>query len=99
MTFKKFLGSNEYIYLTTYLLETLFNLPKGSLDDSTITNSVPLNKTTIKNKGFEPDVILKTPKGEIYNIEMQQEYNKNAEVKNVMYISKLFAEELNVGDT
>lgn len=99
LPFKKFLGSQEYIYLTTYLLESLFNLPKGSLDGSTITNSVTLDRTTIKNKGFEPDVILKTPKGEIYNIEMQQEYNKNAEVKNVMYISKLFAEQLDVGDT
>lgn len=96
---KKFLGTNEYIYLTTYLLETLLNLPKGSLDGSIITNSVKLDKETIKNKGFESDIVLKTPKGEIFDIEMQTIYNENAEIKNVMYISKIFSEELNIGET
>ena len=96
--FKKFLGTNEYIYLTTYLLETLFNLPKGSLDGSEITNSVKLDKETIINKRFELDVILKTPNGDIYDIEMQNDYNENAEIKNVLYVAKVFSEELKIGE-
>ena len=99
LMFKKFLGTNDYVFLTTYLLESLFNLTPGSLDGSTITNSVTLDKETIKNKAFELDVVLKTPDGVIYDIEMQNTYNSNSEVKNVMYVAKLFANELSSGDT
>ena len=99
LMFKKFLGTNDYVFLTTYLLESLFNLTPGSLDGSTITNSVTLDKETIKNKAFELDVFLKTLDGVIYDIEMQNTYNSNSEVKNVMYVAKLFANELSSGDT
>ena len=99
LMFKQFFGTNKYIYLTIYLLESLLDLPEGSLNGSTITNSVNLDKETIQNKNFELDVVLKSPNGDIYNIEMQTTYNTNSEIKNVMYVTKLFSEQLKIGET
>ena len=98
LMFKEFFGTTKYIDLTTYLLETIFKLSPGSLKGSHITNSVTLDKETVINKGFELDIKVKTPNGEIYDIEMQTIYDKDAEIKNVMYITKLFSGQLESGE-
>ena len=98
LMFKEFFGTTKYIDLTTYLLETIFKLNPGSLKGSQITNSVTLDKETVINKGFELDIKVKTPNGEIYDIEMQTIYDKDAEIKNVMYITKLFSGQLESGE-
>ena len=88
--FKRFFGSEDYVFLTTMLVESIFNLPRHSLDGSVITNSVKLDRETVYSKSFELDVLLTTPNGDIYLLEMQPIYNANAEIKNVMYACKVF---------
>jgi len=95
--FKRFFGSEDYVFLTTMLVESLFNLPRHSLDGSVITNSVKLDRETVYSKSFELDVLLTTPNGDIYLLEMQPIYNANAEIKNVMYACKVFGGELKSG--
>lgn len=95
--FKRFFGSEDYVFLTTMLVESLFNLPRHSLDGSVITNSVKLDRETVYSKSFELDVLLTTPNGDIYLLEMQPVYNTNAEIKNVMYACKVFSGELKSG--
>ena len=95
--FKRFFGSEDYVFLTTMLVESLFNLPRHSLDGSVITNSVKLDRETVYSKSFELDVLLTTPNGDIYLLEMQPIYNANAEIKNVMYACKVFSGELKSG--
>ena len=95
--FKRFFGSEDYVFLTTMLVESLFNLPRHSLDGSVITNSVKLDRETVYSKSFELDVLLTTPNGDIYLLEMQPIYNANAEINNVMYACKVFSGELKSG--
>ena len=95
--FKRFFGSEDYVFLTTMLVESLFNLPRHSLDGSVITNSVKLDRETVYSKSFELDVLLTTPNGDIYLLEMQPIYNANAEINNVMYACKVFDGELKSG--
>ena len=95
--FKRFFGSEDYVFLTTMLVESIFNLPRHSLDGSVITNSVKLDRETVYSKSFELDVLLTTPNGDIYLLEMQPIYNANAEIKNVMYACKVFDGELKSG--
>ena len=95
--FKRFFGSEDYVFLTTMLVESIFNLPRHSLDGSVITNSVKLDRETVYSKSFELDVLLTTPNGDIYLLEMQPIYNANAEIKNVMYACKVFSGELKSG--
>lgn len=95
--FKRFFGSEDYVFLTTMLVESIFNLPRHSLDGSVITNSVKLDRETVYSKSFELDVLLTTPNGDIYLLEMQPIYNANAEIKNVMYACKVFGGELKSG--
>lgn len=87
--FKYIFGSNDNINLTKKLFEWVFKLPKGSLDGSIIYNEIKLDRETVKSKSFELDVLLKTPKENMYSFEMQRELNRNAEIKNTLYISKL----------
>ena len=95
--FKRFFGSEDYVFLTTMLVESIFNLPRHSLDGSVITNSVKLDRETVYSKSFELDVLLTTPNGDIYLLEMQPIYNANAEINNVMYACKVFSGELKSG--
>ena len=95
--FKRFFGSEDYVFLTTMLVESIFNLPRHSLDGSVITNSVKLDRETVYSKSFELDVLLTTPNGDIYLLEMQPIYNANAEINNVMYACKVFGGELKSG--
>ena len=95
--FKRFFGSEDYVFLTTMLVESIFNLPRHSLDGSVITNSVKLDRETVYSKSFELDVLLTTPNGDIYLLEMQPIYNANAEINNVMYACKVFDGELKSG--
>ena len=98
LPFKLLFGTSDNIRFTIDMLENLFNLPKGSLNGSTIENSVVLDRNTVEDKKFEVDILLKSPNGELYVIEIQRVYDKNAEIKNTMYISKLYGGELLSGE-
>lgn len=45
------------------------------------------------------DILAQTLDGEIINVEFYSKYGKDAEIKNLMYISKTFANQLNKGDS
>ena len=98
LIYKHIFGTNKNIKYTIDMLEKLLELPSGSLEGSTIRNSVVLDKERVKNKDFSLDIILETPSGAIFNLEMQKHYDKNAEIKNFMYVTKLFSTQLKVGD-
>ena len=57
--FKEIFGTEKNIRFTELLLETLKNMPHGSLKDKvTILNSSPLNKTNIQNKSVSADILV-----------------------------------------
>ena len=57
--FKEIFGTEKNIRFTELLLETLKNMPHGSLKDKvTILNSSPLNKTNIQNKSVNADILV-----------------------------------------
>ena len=98
LVFKNLFGVSKNIENTTNLLESLFNLEKGTLEGSKIINSVTLDKDTVLNKKFELDIKLEDPFGNIYNLEMQRKLDKNAEIKNFIYITGLFFTNLKPGE-
>ena len=98
LVFKNLFGVSKNIENTTNLLESLFNLEKGTLKGSKIINSVTLDKDTVLNKKFELDIKLEDPFGNIYNLEMQRKLDKNAEIKNFIYITGLFFTNLRPGE-
>ena len=98
LVFKNLFGVSKNIQNTTNLLESLFNLEKGTLEGSKIINSVTLDKDTVLNKKFELDIKLEDPFGNIYNLEMQRKLDKNAEIKNFIYITGLFFTNLKPGE-
>ena len=98
LVFKNLFGVSKNIQNTTNLLESLFNLEKGTLEGSKIINSVTLDKDTVLNKKFELDIKLEDPFGNIYNLEMQRKLDKNAEIKNFIYITGLFFTNLRPGE-
>ena len=98
LVFKNLFGVSKNIQNTTNLLESLFNLEKGTLKGSKIINSVTLDKDTVLNKKFELDIKLEDPFGNIYNLEMQRKLDKNAEIKNFIYITGLFFTNLKPGE-
>ena len=97
LVFKNLFGVSKNIKNTTNMLEEFFGFPKGFLDGSKITNSVTLDRETVNKKSFELDVKLEDPYGNIYNLEMQRTLDKEAEVKNSIYVMALFQGGLSKG--
>lgn len=98
LMFKNLFGTEENKRFTIDMLEKFFKLEKDSLKTAKIINSVKLDNETIINKRFELDIIVELENNEIINIEMQKVYDKNAEIKNFMYLTKLFSTEMNFGE-
>ncbi len=85
--FKNLFGVQENIEFVTDMLERLLDLELGSLSGAVVTNSVKLDKETVENKDFEMDVLLRLKTGEQIDLEMQTVYDKDAEIKNTMYVA------------
>ncbi len=98
LQYKYIFGISDNIKYTTRLLESLFKLERGSLDGSIIDNEVTLDRETVNTKAFELDVVVILPDGERYNLEIQKKLNENAEIKNTMYITKLFSSGVKRGE-
>lgn len=97
IVFKNLFGVDKNIKNTTSMLEEFFGFEKGYLNGSEITNSVVLDKETILTKKFELDIKLKDPYGNIYNLEMQRVLDKEAETKNLIYLTGIFFGSLTPG--
>lgn len=98
LMFKNLFGTEKNKKFTIDMLEKLFCLEKGSLNGSIIKNSVNLDKETVLNKKFELDIIVETPNKDILNLEMQCIYNKDAKIKNFMYVTGLFYSQLKTSE-
>ena len=95
---KYILGNKERTKYIEDLIESFLGTTTEELKDSKIVNSIKLTKEKIKEKNFEPDIILETKKGEIYNLEVQNIDNKNSRLKNTMYIMRIFGGKLKSGE-
>ena len=97
--FKYIFGCKKNIRFTTWLLESLFNLPQNSLKDNiNIENSLTLNKTKFLEKGFELDIKISMPSGWIINLEMYQfGFRKKERIKSLMYIMHIMSTGLDIG--
>lgn len=96
--FKEIFGTEKNIRFTELLLETLKNMPHGSLKDKvTILNSSPLNKTNIQNKSVSADILVSIP-GEVINIEVYGHFDEEKFTKSKVYFFRLYATDLPVGE-
>ena len=96
---KHIFGYQKHARFLEDLLESMFKLKSGSLSGTIILNSVKLDKMSIKRKDLEMDIIAKLPNGEIINLEFYTKYDKNSEIKSFMYISRLFSNVLDKGES
>lgn len=96
---KYIFGTQENVRFLEDLLESVLEVPAGSLKGLKVLNSVKITKDIVHNKDFEMDILAQTLDGEIINVEFYSKYGKDAEIKNLMYISKTFANQLNKGDS
>lgn len=94
LMFKYIFGYQKNAKFTASLLESFLGYEVGSLKNIKIINSVKLDNKTINEKKFETDVLVKLPNGELINIEMYTKFDRNAEIKSVMYITSIFASSL-----
>lgn len=99
LMFKNLFGTEENIMFTIDMLHKLLKLSYNELEELTIVNSVKLNKETIENKHFEMDVLIRLKNGDLINLEMQQEYDEEAESKSLMYLTGTFYKSLKKGES
>lgn len=97
IVFKYIFGTEENKKYTIDLIGEILNIDKQKFISSKITNSVKLDRETIRKKQFETDVVIET-KDVIYSLEMQNENTLNTEIKNTMYGMKIFSNQLKKGE-
>lgn len=97
LMFKHIFGREDNKEFTIDLISEILCLASDEFIGAEITNSIKLDRKTVKNKGFEIDVVVKTTKGVTYNLEMQNTHNDNSVIKNSMYVMNLFATGLEKG--
>lgn len=98
LMFKYIFGYQESSKFTAHMLESFLNLERGSLKDIKIKNSIKLDRKTVKDKKFETDVLVEIANGELINLEMYTKFDRNSEIKSVMYITSMFSRGLKVAD-
>lgn len=98
LMFKYIFGYQENSKFTAHMLESFLNLERGSLKDIKIKNSIKLDRKTVKDKKFETDVLVEIANGELINLEMYTKFDRNSEIKSVMYITSMFSRGLKVAD-
>ena len=95
---KNLFGTSRNVIFTEDLLENYFSLEKGSLRGCKITNSIVITSELIRSKKIEMDIMVQLPNGKEINLEFYSYYDKYSETKSFIYISKLFGNQLNVGE-
>lgn len=91
--FKLFFGTKMNIEFLQDLLEAYFDLKEGSLKEIEILNPIIIGENIMK-RNYELDVKVKLPDGTLIDIEMQNSYDNTAEKKSLIYLSKIFSEQL-----
>lgn len=98
LMFKNLFGVQERDYLVKDFLHKLLKLDNDYLEDLEIVNSVKLDKETIENKHFEMDVLIRFKNGDKIDLEMQNVYDTDAELKSLLYITGSFYKVLKSGE-
>ena len=97
--FKYIFGTSKNKRYTQDLLEKLYNLKEGTLNNIKIINSVNVTKANINKKDFELDIVVELENKNKINIEMYTKYDNNSETKSLMYVTSLLSKELLKGET
>lgn len=96
LQFKYIFGSTKHINFTIKLLESIFR--KESFEGSKIYKEIKLTYEVVESKKFETDVIVELLDGSLINLEMQKILGRDAEIKNTLYVTKLFGSILKRGE-
>lgn len=95
---KHILGNEKNIKFTKNFIHNVTNIPYKKLEGATITNSEKLNKDNIKNKSFEPDMIMRLKDGMKIMIDMQNDNSLESELKNLCYGLRELINQIKIGE-
>lgn len=98
MQAKNIFGTTHNSRFTIDLLESFFDLDRGSLKGLKITNSVKLLENIIAGKEIEMDIMVKLPDKTKINLEFYSSYSLPKEIKSSMYITKEYSGQLAKGE-
>ncbi len=96
LMFKYIFGTVENKRFTIDLLKSVLDL-EVSIKDINIINSVVLNQKNVKERKFELDIFLMLDNKTCINSEMQNNNDKNSEIKNTLYVMQKFKDSLKKG--
>ena len=99
IVFKFIFGYEKNKHYTEWLLESMFNLEKGSLKDKLIIqNSLDLDKSAVDTHGLELDVRIKMPDNSLVNLEMYRNgFGIEEQEKSYAYLTTMFGTQLPKG--
>ena len=95
--FKELFGKVENKEATAYLLSTLFELDYKEVLENIKYQNTNLEINNIQDYKFETDVIVTLNNEISINIEMNKEYWKGIENRNLIYATNLFASQFKKG--
>lgn len=98
IVFKSFMLSEDTKEYTARLISLITKIPEKEILKNAVFNNVELPVKNKSNKRYRTDIIITIVKN-IINIEMNREYYDGLFSKNNAYISKLYSDQFDVGDS
>lgn len=98
IVFKSFMLSEDTKEYTARLISLITKIPEKEILKNAVFNNVELPVKNKSDKRYRTDIIITIVKN-IINIEMNREYYDGLFSKNNAYISKLYSDQFDVGDS
>lgn len=98
IVFKSFMLSEDTKEYTARLISLITKIPEKEILKNAVFNNVELPVKNKSDKRYRTDIIITIVKNNI-NIEMNREYYDGLFSKNNAYISKLYSDQFDVGDS
>ena len=98
IVFKSFMLSEDTKEYTARLISLITKIPENEILKNAVFNNVELPVKNKSDKRYRTDIIITIVKN-IINIEMNREYYDGLFSKNNAYISKLYSDQFDVGDS
>ncbi len=98
IVFKSFMFSEDTKEYTARLISLITKIPEKEILKNAVFNNVELPVKNKSDKRYRTDIIITIVKN-IINIEMNREYYDGLFSKNNAYISKLYSDQFDVGDS
>ena len=98
IVFKSFVLSEDTKEYTARLISLITKIPEKEILKNAVFNNVELSVKNKSDKRYRTDIIITIVKN-IINIEMNREYYDGLFSKNNAYISKLYSDQFDVGDS